>query len=157
MDPRPISAPLAAALVVLGIVLAIAPAFLAGFAICGISGCSGGGFGRSTDPGLTRLLLLATGVVAGLPLALYALVRRSIRLAAYALALRAGDRPHRAGHRLRPPRLPARRVDRDVSGGVGLAHSHSMVPGGFEVMSRVTRLTSATSLVMRVEMRSITS
>ena len=41
--------------------------------------------------------------------------------------------------------------------GVELAHSHSMVPGGFEVMSRVTRLTSATSLVMRVEMRSITS
>ena len=32
-----------------------------------------------------------------------------------------------------------------------VAHSHSMVPGGFEVMSRVTRLTSATSLVMRVE------
>ena len=40
---------------------------------------------------------------------------------------------------------------------MGLAHSHSMVPGGFEVMSRVTRLTSATSLVMRVEMRSMTS
>ena len=38
-----------------------------------------------------------------------------------------------------------------------LAHSHSMVPGGLEVMSRVTRLTSATSLVMRVEIRSITS
>ena len=37
------------------------------------------------------------------------------------------------------------------------AHSHSMVPGGLEVMSRVTRLTSATSLVIRVEMRSMTS
>jgi hypothetical protein len=45
MDPRPVSAPLAAALVVLGTVLAVGPA------------------------------LLATGVVAGLPLALYALVR----------------------------------------------------------------------------------
>lgn len=80
MQPRPISAPFAVALVVLGVVLAIAPAFLAGLAVCGVSGCSGGGFGRSTDPGETRLLLLATGVVAALPLTLYALFRRSIRL-----------------------------------------------------------------------------
>jgi len=87
MDPRPVSAPLAAALVVLGIVLAVGPALLAGFTICGVSGCTGGGFGRSTEPDLTRLLLLATGVVAGLPLALYALARRSGRLAAYALGL----------------------------------------------------------------------
>ncbi|GAB4096888.1 hypothetical protein GCM10028787_23630 [Brachybacterium horti] len=36
-------------------------------------------------------------------------------------------------------------------------HSHSMVPGGLEVMSRVTRLISLTSLVMRVEMRESTS
>jgi hypothetical protein len=85
MEPRPISAPFAAALVVLGLVLAVGPAFLASFAICGISGCSGGGFGRSTDPGLTQLLLLATGVAAALPLALYALVRRSARLALLAL------------------------------------------------------------------------
>jgi hypothetical protein len=75
------------ALVGLGIVLAIGPAILSGFAICGVSGCTGGGFGRSTDPDLTRLLLLGTGVVAGLPLALYALVRRSGRVAAYALGL----------------------------------------------------------------------
>ncbi len=34
---------------------------------------------------------------------------------------------------------------------------HSMVPGGLLVMSSTTRLTSATSLVMRVEMRSSTS
>ena len=80
MGARPITTQVAAALVVLGVVLAIAPAFLASFAICGVSGCSGGGFGRSTDPGGTRLLLLATGVVAALPLALYALFRRSIRL-----------------------------------------------------------------------------
>src|SRR3954452_171011 len=33
----------------------------------------------------------------------------------------------------------------------GVSYSHSMVPGGLLVMSRVTRLTSATSLVMRVE------
>ena len=30
-------------------------------------------------------------------------------------------------------------------------YSHSIVPGGLEVMSRVTRLISRTSLVMRVE------
>ena len=37
------------------------------------------------------------------------------------------------------------------------AHSHSMVPGGLDVISRVTRLISRTSLVMRVEMRLSTS
>ena len=37
------------------------------------------------------------------------------------------------------------------------AHSHSIVPGGFEVTSRTTRLTSRTSLVMRVEMPASTS
>ena len=36
-------------------------------------------------------------------------------------------------------------------------YSHSMVPGGLLVMSSTTRLTSDTSLVMRVEMRSSTS
>lgn len=36
-------------------------------------------------------------------------------------------------------------------------HSHSMVPGGLLVMSSTTRLTSGTSLVMRVEIRSSTS
>jgi hypothetical protein len=36
-------------------------------------------------------------------------------------------------------------------------YSHSIVPGGFEVTSSTTRLTSATSLVIRVEMRSRTS
>jgi hypothetical protein len=87
MDPRPVSARLAAALVVLGVVLAVGPGLLAGLTICGVSGCSGGGFGRATDPDLTRLLLLAAGVAAALPLACYALVRRSGALAAYALAL----------------------------------------------------------------------
>ena len=87
MEPRPVSAPFAAALVVLGVVLAVAPAFVAGFTICGISGCSGGGFGRSTDPGSTRTWVLVTGVVAGLPLTAYALVRRHVRLAAWSLAV----------------------------------------------------------------------
>lgn len=39
----------------------------------------------------------------------------------------------------------------------GCAYSHSMVPGGFEVTSSTTRLTSLTSLVMRVEIFSSTS
>ena len=33
-------------------------------------------------------------------------------------------------------------------------YSHSMVPGGFDVMSSTTRLTPGTSLMMRLEMRS---
>ena len=40
---------------------------------------------------------------------------------------------------------------------LGSAHSHSMVPGGLLVMSTATRLTSSTSLVIRVEMVSSTS
>jgi len=36
---------------------------------------------------------------------------------------------------------------------LGPAHSHSMVPGGLLVMSSATRLTSRTSLVIRVEIR----
>jgi hypothetical protein len=36
-------------------------------------------------------------------------------------------------------------------------HSHSIVPGGLLVMSSVTRLTSRTSLVIRVEIRASTS
>lgn len=52
---------------------------------------------------------------------------------------------------------------RRASGGIGVdpgsggarreGHSHSMVPGGLLVTSSTTRLTSATSLVMRVEIR----
>src|ERR1700689_1642051 len=33
---------------------------------------------------------------------------------------------------------------------LGLNHSHSIVPGGFDVMSETTRLTPLTSLMMRV-------
>lgn len=39
----------------------------------------------------------------------------------------------------------------------GPAYSHSIVPGGLLVTSNTTRLTSGTSLVIRVEMRSSTS
>ena len=49
------------------------------------------------------------------------------------------------------------RVELDDAGpGLG-AHSHSMVPGGLLVTSSTTRLTSATSLVMREEIRASTS
>src|SRR5207253_7697495 len=36
-------------------------------------------------------------------------------------------------------------------------HSHSMVPGGFEVMSKTTRLTPFTSLTIRLLIRASTS
>lgn len=36
-------------------------------------------------------------------------------------------------------------------------YSHSIVPGGFEVMSNATRLTPGTSLMMRLESRSSSS
>lgn len=39
----------------------------------------------------------------------------------------------------------------------GKAHSHSIVPGGFDVTSSTTRLTSRTSLVMRLEIFESTS
>ena len=87
MTVNRVSGRVAAALVVLGLVLAVGPAFYSSIAICGISGCSGGGFGRSTDPGLTLTALVVTGLAAALPLAVYALARRSGGLAACALAL----------------------------------------------------------------------
>ena len=50
----------------------------------------------------------------------------------------------------RVPRAPRGRGRRPGRGGrAGSAHSHSIVPGGFDVMSRVTRLTSRSSLIMR--------
>ncbi len=36
-------------------------------------------------------------------------------------------------------------------------HSHSIVAGGLELMSKTTRLTPRTSLVMRLEIRAIRS
>ena len=73
--------------VVLGLALACVPALASSFMICGISGCSGGGFGRATDPTLTLTLLIVLGVVAALPTAIYALVKRSPRLLATAVAV----------------------------------------------------------------------
>jgi hypothetical protein len=51
------------------------------------------------------------------------------------------------------PTLSSRRVGRRGS----FRHSHSMVPGGLLVTSSTTRLTSATSLVIRVEILASTS
>ncbi|CAM3922624.1 hypothetical protein [Nocardioides zeicaulis] len=85
--PRTSSGRAVALLVVLGVVLAAAPTLAAGFTLCGVSGCTGGGFGVSTDPGTTRALLVVAGVVAALPLATYAWLRRSGKLAACAGAL----------------------------------------------------------------------
>ena len=48
-------------------------------------------------------------------------------------------------------------LKRTLPAPVGPGHSHSMVPGGFDVTSSTTRLTSRTSLVIRVEMRASTS
>jgi len=69
------------AIAVPGLVLAGVLTFVASFAMCGISGCSGGGFGRSTDPSLTRGLLVAAGLLAAAPWAIYALWSKSLRLA----------------------------------------------------------------------------
>ena len=57
--------------------------------------------------------------------------------------------PHR-GREVPPPRAASRRASSS-------GYSHSMVPGGLLVTSSTTRLTSATSLVIRVEIRSSTS
>ena len=53
--------------------------------------------------------------------------------------------------------LGPRRMSSRIGGELQPGHSHSMVPGGFDVTSSTTRLTPATSLVMRFEMRASTS
>ena len=87
MDDTPPQRRLVIVWTVLGLALAIVPAFLSSFMLCGISGCTGGGFGRATDPGATLFLLIATGIVAAAPLTLYAVAKRHPRLLAGALAL----------------------------------------------------------------------
>jgi predicted nucleic acid-binding Zn-ribbon protein len=65
--------------------------------------------------------------------------------------------PHRsrgAGAASSPGHLPGGRV---CGRAQSLPYSHSIVPGGLLVTSTTTRLTSATSLVIRVEMRASTS
>jgi hypothetical protein len=48
-------------------------------------------------------------------------------------------------------------VSSESSGAATRPYSHSMVPGGFEVTSSTTRLTSRTSFVMRFEIFASTS
>ena len=69
----------------------------------------------------------------------------------------AGEPGHARDHR--GPAQPHRgRRDRaDLPRHRAVTHSHSMVPGGLLVTSRVTRLTSGTSLVIRVEIFASTS
>lgn len=68
-------------LLMVGLMPASILVFIARFTICGISGCSGGGFGRSTDPNTTLTLLVCAGLVAAAPMAIYALAHRSRRIA----------------------------------------------------------------------------
>ena len=61
--------------------------FLAWFGMCGISGCSGGGFGRSTDPQGTQLKLLLAAACLLVALLVRAVVQRSPRSAAFAVGI----------------------------------------------------------------------
>jgi hypothetical protein len=64
------------------------------------------------------------------------------------------ERPRCRGRPLQGPAASVRAVGgRERS----FCYSHSMVPGGLLVTSRVTRLTSGTSLVIRVEIFASTS
>jgi hypothetical protein len=56
-----------------------------------------------------------------------------------------------------PSLIPNGNGDLQTRRSAVVAHSHSIVPGGLLVTSRVTRLISRTSLVIRVEMRASTS
>ena len=60
---------------------AAALALVAALAMCGVSGCGGGGFGRSTDPPMTLGFVVAAGVALALPIGVYAAWRRRGRLA----------------------------------------------------------------------------
>jgi hypothetical protein len=74
---------------VIGALMAVLPAFVAGLALCGISGCSGAGYGRASDPGATREWLSITAVAFTLPFVVAAFVtrRRSVVIAATVVAL----------------------------------------------------------------------
>lgn len=74
-------------MLLLGLLPAAVLVAMAWFTICGISGCSGGGFGRATDPNGTLMLLVCAGLVAAAPLATYALWRRRPWTALLAAAL----------------------------------------------------------------------
>src|SRR5262249_33429756 len=67
--------------------------------------------------------------------------------------------PSRVGQDLGRPRDPAAELEEAAAGAplqhrLAAAYSHSMVPGGFEVRSSVTRFTPWTSLMIRLETRS---
>jgi len=72
---------LVVALSALCLAAAAALALVAAFAMCGISGCGGGGFGRTTDPPMTLGFTIASGVALALPIGVYAAWRRRGRLA----------------------------------------------------------------------------
>jgi hypothetical protein len=66
------------------------------------------------------------------------------------------------GNPCQPPGVPSDSPQASMAGCVTagqrlVGHSHSIVPGGLLVTSSTTRLTSGTSLVMRVEMIASTS
>ena len=63
----------------------------------------------------------------------------------------------RGSRRLKTVLTLAEALLRPATRRLGPAHSHSMVPGGLLVMSSATRLTSRTSLVIRVEILASTS
>ncbi len=75
---------------------------------------------------------------------------QSLRDIAIGLAKRRGRRP------LFAERVPSRGQPRTTSSG-SYAHSHSIVAGGFDEMSRQTRLRPLTSLMMRLLILRITS
>ena len=58
---------------------------------------------------------------------------------------------------IRRSRLTKRHADADFVRKVEYVYSHSMVAGGLDEMSYTTRLTSGTSLTMRLLMRASTS
>lgn len=72
---------------VAGLVLSALSWGAAGFMLCGLSGCGGGGFGRSYAPREVQVLLLASGVVAAFVPAVTACVTRSRTTLAVAGAL----------------------------------------------------------------------
>ena len=69
------------AVIAAGLILAFVLMSGAKFAMCGMFGCTGGGFGRVTDPATTRVFLVAAGIGAAAPLAWYAAWARNRWLA----------------------------------------------------------------------------
>ena len=125
------------------------------------------GLGRyfAVDPTLVRVVfavatLLTGGIAAaGVPDHVVPDARGAGRRPRLAAPARRPQAAHRLADRPQPARPPhrGRTEPQPPTAGVSRAHSHSMVPGGLLVTSSTTRLTSGTSLVIRVEIRAITS